>query len=441
MEESLPVNPAVLFVDDEAGILSSLRRLTLDEDFRILTASSGEEGLRRLREEAEVGVIVSDQRMPGMNGAEFLARSREIAPEALRIVLTGYADIHAAVAAINEGGACRYISKPWDDQELVQILRDAVRTYALQQENRRLNAIIQRQNEELKDWNERLKSRVLQQTAEIRRRNEDLHAANSRLKRNFQTTLEAFSSLIELQAKELRNHTRNVARLSLEIARQLDFTAEQLEELQIAALLHDIGEIGNPPRIAGKDIYSLEKDDLELYMQHAVRGQAAIDRIEDLRGAGLLIRHHHERFDGGGFPDGAAGAQIPLGSRIIALADFIDRRIAERQREGADNLIDLVREEVRSRSGTWFDPALVDLAVQPLREAYAEMQPQSGLVERVLPATRLEEGMLLVEDLYSGTGLLLLHKGARLEEKNIAAILRYHELDPFPEGIRVLTTG
>ncbi|WP_291316625.1 response regulator [Desulfuromonas sp.] len=106
----------VLFVDDEKSILNALQRLLMEEDYEVITANSGEEGLEILREEERIGLIVSDQRMPGLSGAQFLEQAKEMAPEALRIMLTGYADINATIDAINKGGACRYISKPWDDQ-------------------------------------------------------------------------------------------------------------------------------------------------------------------------------------------------------------------------------------------------------------------------------------------------------------------------------------
>src|SRR5512143_3889480 len=108
-----PAEVKVLFVDDELNILRSLERLFMDEAFTVTTAGSGEEGLSLLRDDPAFGLIVSDQRMPGMNGVEFLSRAREIAPEALRIVLTGYADLNATMDAINRGGAYRYITKPW----------------------------------------------------------------------------------------------------------------------------------------------------------------------------------------------------------------------------------------------------------------------------------------------------------------------------------------
>jgi len=158
----------VLFVDDEENILRSIKRLFMEESYEVLTTNSGEKALELLKDGQDIGLIVSDQRMPGMLGADLLKQASEISPDTLRIILTGYTDINAAIDAINKGGAYQYITKPWKDDELIQIVRDAVYRYSLIRENKRLTEIVKRQNEELKQWNDQLQYRVQEQTIEIR---------------------------------------------------------------------------------------------------------------------------------------------------------------------------------------------------------------------------------------------------------------------------------
>ena len=165
--QNTPLPVQVLCVDDEENILRSLRRLFIDEEFEIITALSGQEGLEVLATTQNVGVIVSDQRMPGMLGSEFLHACRTAAPDAVRILLTGYSDLTSTIDAINKGGLSRYLGKPWNDEELLMVVRDAVKQYALILENRRLNTIVQQQNEELQEWNRNLKARVLKQTKSL----------------------------------------------------------------------------------------------------------------------------------------------------------------------------------------------------------------------------------------------------------------------------------
>jgi len=150
----------VLFVDDEENILRSIKRLLMEESYEVLTAKSGEEALELLKDGQNIGLIASDQRMPGMQGVDLLKQASEISPDTLRIMLTGYSDINAAIDAINKGGAYQYITKPWKDGELIQTVRDAVYRYSLIRENKRLTEIVKGQNEEKKKWND--------QTIEIR---------------------------------------------------------------------------------------------------------------------------------------------------------------------------------------------------------------------------------------------------------------------------------
>ncbi|GAB4562620.1 MAG: response regulator [Geothermobacteraceae bacterium] len=425
----------VLFVDDEANVLSSLRRLTIDEEFETLTANSGAEGLSVLETGENIGLIVSDQRMPQMSGAEFLARAREMLPEVPRIVLTGYADIEAAMAAINEGGACRYIKKPWDNDELLQIVRGELERYRLLLENRHLQKVIEEKNEQLAAWNANLKKRVLEQTAEIRQKNELLADQNSGLKWALRGTIEALSTLVEQRDPKASGHANNVAAISEAMARALDLPDEEVETIVEAALLHDIGKVALPENLLGTTQDDLAGDDLARYMRHPVIGQLAIDKIERLRPAGLLVRHHHEWFDGGGGPDHLAGEKIPLGARIIALADRVDHLLS-----GKTDLahIKAALRKVEDQLGSRFDPDLFKFVRQPAVEHYGKMICSGDKVGAILKPPELRSGMVLAENLISGSGLMLLKEGTVLEKKHLDSIMRYHMIDPFPGGITVL---
>ncbi|MEW6427861.1 MAG: response regulator [Thermodesulfobacteriota bacterium] len=142
-------NPTILFVDDEVNILRTLQRLFMDDAYDIVTAASGDAALALLRDGLRPAVVVSDQRMPGMDGAELLAEVRRLQPDCTRIILTGYADINAAVDAINLGEVYRYILKPWENEELKLAIRSAVERNRLVEENARLTAELAAMNEEL----------------------------------------------------------------------------------------------------------------------------------------------------------------------------------------------------------------------------------------------------------------------------------------------------
>lgn len=425
----------VLFVDDEENILKALRRLVSDEDFEVLLAHSGEEGLDVLRTTEEIAIIVSDQRMPGLSGVDFLQQARGLAPDAARILLTGYADITATIEAINKGGAHRYISKPWDDRELLLSLREAVRSYRLERENRKLSELVRKQNEELREWNAGLKSRVMEQTASIRGKITELHELNEKLRRTYRDTISAFSNLLELHDRYARNHCGNVASVSVSVARSRGLSDEEREEIRVAALLHDIGTIGVSDTLLHGDVTRMTEAEIHEYRSHSVRGQAAVDSIEALRPAGILIRHHHENFDGSGFPDRLAGTAIPLGARIIAIADALDRMISETP--GNDS-IGKALDTVRASLGSRFDPELFPLFEEPVCGRYGGQAGDGDTVEVEILPRHLRPGMKIARQVRSGTGLLLLGAGEYLDEGKIVSLIRFFDIDPPQGGVAVL---
>jgi len=171
--------PIVLLVDDEPNILKTLRRLFMEDDYDIHTAGNGREGLAVLEDGLKPAIIISDQRMPEMGGAEFLAKAKVLVPESIRMVLTGYADINAAVTAINEGGIYRYILKPWNDDDLRQTVREAVRYYHLLAENKALSEELGEKNLRLSQANERLEEMVRLRTAELRQKVRELEGRDT----------------------------------------------------------------------------------------------------------------------------------------------------------------------------------------------------------------------------------------------------------------------
>jgi response regulator RpfG family c-di-GMP phosphodiesterase len=422
----------ILFVDDEENVLRSLKRLFMSEDYTVLTALSGPDGLAVLKE-VEVPVIVSDQRMPIMTGAEFLEKSRELSPDSVRIILTGYADVEAAIGAINRGGAYRYVSKPWNDNELLLVIKDAFDKYRLVKENKYLTELTIQQNGELKKWSTELEFYVQQHTIELTNQNKELKKLNAKLKNNVSEVLGSLSGLIELRNRSMRNHSNNVALLSKSIAEEIGLTSPETETIAVGAQLHDIGKIGAPDIILIKNIDELSSDEMAEYVKHPIRGQAAIDGIEDFRGPGILVRHHHEWYNGKGFPDGLKGENIPIGARIISIADSLDRTL-----QGEMRSIDTALIQIKSMLASQFDAALYASLEKAARKLFSSII-RNDIVEIELNTKDLSPGMILSRDVSTGTGLLLLRKGTVLNEKNIETLKRAVYLDPSKRGIFVTT--
>ncbi len=168
----------VLCVDDEPNILTALKRLLRKEAYRLMTCSGGEEGLKILAE-TKVHVIISDQRMPGMNGVELLRRVKESYPDIIRIILTGYTEVDSITKAINEGHIYKFFLKPWNDHHLTLEIRQAIEQYALMEDNRRLYDMTAKQNEELKGINENLEKIVAERTESLALQNQALQLSQA----------------------------------------------------------------------------------------------------------------------------------------------------------------------------------------------------------------------------------------------------------------------
>lgn len=426
----------VLFVDDEENVLRALKRLFLDEPYELFTALSGREALEQMQV-YDFAVIVSDQRMPEMSGAEFLGQAKEIQPEALRIVLTGYADVQAAINAINQGGAYRYITKPWNDNDLILMIRDAAETFRLKQENRYLTQLTRRQNEELKGWNTQLEVMVQEQTLDIQNKNKELEQLNQKLEKNFRKSIEAFSGLIEMREKSVSNHSKNVAALARQIAVSMKCMNEEVSTILVAALLHDIGKIGISDAILLKQEEAMSDAEFAEYRRHPVRGQVAVEAIDGFHDVGLLIRHHHECVDGSGYPEGLKRSAIPQGSRIIAIADAVDR-MANSGIATAVNFQKAMK-HVEFYLDTRYDRSIYQHLAPILRQKIEALEKQgTAQVEEIeLPPSRLSDGMVLTRDVRSGTGLLILAGGVLLNQKIIGALQRYYRMDPPKTGVFV----
>jgi response regulator RpfG family c-di-GMP phosphodiesterase len=166
MADETPILRTVLLVDDEANITNALKRTLRRDGYNILTANSGAEGLNLLAIH-EVGVIISDQRMPQMAGVEFLRKVKTFYPKTMRIVLSGYTELESVTTAINEGAIYKFLTKPWDDEQLRLNIREAFDRYEMEQENRRLAIELQNANDKLKLLNQNLEQQVTDKTREI----------------------------------------------------------------------------------------------------------------------------------------------------------------------------------------------------------------------------------------------------------------------------------
>ncbi|WP_163559282.1 HD domain-containing phosphohydrolase [Halomonas sp. NO4] len=426
MTDSPPLVATLLLVDDEPHVLSALRRELRREGYRLLTADNGKTALERMAEEC-IDAIISDALMPGMDGIELLAQVQRDWPECLRLLLTGKADLNAAVRAINEGRIYHYIAKPWDATELRQTLRLALSHQQAERERQRLETLTRAQNRELVALNANLEQRVADRTAELQQTANMLDAAYGDLEQSYVTATRVFASLINQRLPRHLQTNATVGNLLTAFAEQLGLDEESQRDLQMAAALYNLGKLTWNDHLLTTPSERLFAADRDAYRRYPETGESLLMALEHLEGTATIIRHHRERWNGSGFPDHLKEQAIPYGARLLSLAvDFIELQrgmILPRKvpRHSALALLEKF-------AGRVYDPALV----APFVELCLEQAPDLGVGGRKvlsLEPRKLEPGMQLAQDLHSPAGMLLLNQGKELSRGLIDKLIRLEELE------------
>lgn len=313
----------LLIVDDEQANLRLLERL-FSSEYECFIASSGPAAIKVL-EQHDVAIIITDQRMPGMSGIELLKATATLRPHMVRILLTGYTDVDALVETINCGLVYMYFTKPWNNDDL------------------------------------KLKVMRARDHYENNRKRSSLVLANERLGQTVQAlTLGIVKSLVEMarsRNEDEYNHALRVCKHTSAIASKLDLSEKEINELATAALLHNLNlseGLITPRNRGGVESAALQT--------HAECELGLLESIPELANVADMIRMQRENFDGSGSPTGLGAEQIPLGSRIIRIADEYDLLL--RPKASAPMLHAEAMRFLSQRSGKQFDPAVVEVMSQ-----------------------------------------------------------------------------
>jgi putative two-component system response regulator len=326
--------PVVLVIDDDRALREAMAK-ALGEHYIVHSADSGAHGLAALRE-FRVELILLDIGLPDMSGVDVVPQALEADPDVAVLMVTACDDA-ATAAQCMQLGAVDYLTKPFELNDVLRAVRMALRRRSTQLENRKMG-----------QW---LTEEVSRLTCDVRREQE----------RNQQltlTTLEALVTALEAKDPYARGHSARIADLAVTVADRLGLSDEEIEVLRTAGRLHDVGNIGIRESVLHKP-GALTNEEFEHVKQHVVIGVRILAPIKTLTPVVELVRYHHERWDGKGYPDGIAGDAIPLGARILAAAEVYDALTSTRPYQAT-----LSAEEARTRiheiSGHALDPAISD---------------------------------------------------------------------------------
>ena len=338
----------VLVVDDELAACRLLSILLGPPDYYCATASNGEEALLSLQRQP-FDAVISDLKMPGMSGMELLSEVRRRHPHVAFLVTTGVDDVDVGVEAMRSG-ADDYLVKPLLESVVVASLGRALHKQRLEQQ--------------VENYRQHLEEMVVERTAQ-------LQTALQQVEGSYEDTLRALGAAIDLRDSETAGHSQRVCRYSLEIARAMSWSDQQLGSLARGAYLHDIGKLGVPDDILLKP-GPLTADERTLMQQHVQIGFELVKGIPFLVDAAEIILTHHERHDGSGYPRGLKAEEIPPGARIFAVADSFDAITSDRPYRRASPF-DAGRETIRREADRLFHPEIVSVFSSIPAETWSTM--------------------------------------------------------------------
>jgi putative two-component system response regulator len=334
METQRIANPelSLLFVDDERRILDSFRLLLGDFGYRVTTASDADEA-GRLVSRSKFDIIFLDQHLGNIRGLELMRVLAVMDPEAYFVIITANNSPELAVEALKRGAA-DFIGKPFSAADIIKSIEYVIKKRELDIEKKEMVVTLEKL---------------------VERKNEELKAV-------FYNVLTSFAQAMEKRDYGTYGHCRRVSQIACLIAAALDLGDEERTSLKAASMLHDIGKIGISDFVLGK-AGVLTTDEWSLIKHHPEKGVEILRPIKQFSPILPSILHHHENYDGSGYPHGLAGKEIPLISRIIAIADAYDAMYSDRPYRSAGDRDRVLGELIRC-AGSQFDPEIVRAFVE-----------------------------------------------------------------------------
>jgi putative nucleotidyltransferase with HDIG domain len=346
----LPQTKRVLVVDDEPWITEVLCA-ELDLHGFLADATNDSTEVMEMLAAKSYDLAILDITMPDPDGLALLAQIQERYPYLAVLMLTALSDAETATQAMREG-ASDYVVKPYRTPQLLMRIERALERSGLLLEQHQIRQLLER--------------RVSEQTRTIDEQSEQLGSMLDRVLSTYQATVKALEAALDVRDQSAPGHCRRVARLAVRLAARMGFSGQDLVTMEYGALLHDIGKLGIEDRILMKP-GRLTDEEMDTMRRHPEIGCQIVGHIDFLRDALPIIRHHHEWYSGGGYPDGLAGSEIPLLARIFSVTDAFDAQTNQRP-YNVVNSVEGALENLRKSKGVTCDPQVVDEFITMIQE-------------------------------------------------------------------------
>ncbi len=424
----------ILCVDDEKNILVSLRRVFRKEGYEIFLAEGGAEGLEILEKEP-INLIISDMRMPHMDGAKFLSLAKNIRKNIPSILLTGFADQESTIRAINEGEISAYVSKPWEDTDLKLKVSSLLKLARLEREKEKLILLTHTQNKKLRDWNKKLNEKVEARVSELRQTEGMLDKAYEELSNSYDAVVKLLSHAICAREHMLNREFPDLPIMAQKLAKAAELDDYIAKQIYYSSLLFELGKLALAEKLLVTPIEMLSTDEYNQLMTYPSIGASVLSDIANFKDAARIIENHAEYIDGSGGPKGIKCADIPIGCKVLSIVkDYY--LLQSGNYDGIKYTTKDARNFIIERMGKLYDEKLAklffDLSIQDDRE-------KEVINEQIVNSRQLQPGMVLSRDCTNGKGLLLLNKGVTLNEVTIKKLIAFEKAYDFPLRAYVLS--
>ena len=438
----------LLFVDDDPAMVKVVGKIlenALGPDvIEFHEAISGEKGFQKA-ETLNPDIIMCDINLPGINGFDFCRKIRKAGFHSTVILISAYDEKEDFAIHAKEAGADSFLTKPIKKGELLFAVNFVLRIDHLSrtvlQKNQELKESLNRlqqahekmsgMNDELQEDQRRLKDNlkeILRMNAQFEAQNAQISSMNLELEERFDSTVGLLTNIIELNQYKHRGHSERVAEISLFIGRKMGLEGKDLQNLKTAARLHELGIVSLPRDETLEE--ALDEGKSRKFTSHPLVAEMLLKGFPGLEAVADLIRHMHENVDGSGKPDGLVGEEIPLGSRILSAASFYDHCRVSNPKSSLQDLL----KRVDGETGKLFDENVVSVLSEYERSQSAAKNQRTILCS----VFALKEGMELVSDIYSESGINLLRKGTVLNQEMVNKILKFNNVDPVAGQVEVI---
>ena len=413
--------PKVLLLDDEVEILKALKRV-LRKSYEISLFEKGEEALSEIQK-IKPDLIISDMRMPGMDGATFLTKAKELHSNSKRILLTGYSDMESTVKAINDGEIYSYISKPWKNEEIILVLSNAYNLLTAEREKRRLSLELETKNEELKVLNDSLSEENTQTKQDLMVAVQSSEKSQLRLKKTYQQLIQLATNLCERAIGQDNGHAHRVAAQARYIAKTLKLEPSTCIHTYVAGLLHEVGKSKIDQQLLTKPILNMDSQQIKDYCEYTSLGSELLSPIPNFASVGFTIRFLEEHMDGNGYPDQLQKDEIPIASRILSIVSDFDN-YCQGKFTGEIQTCAEAKQYLTEMAGHKYDGKVLKLYLEMLS---AMPTDEEVPIEYAVNANQLTPSLTITRDVEHPKVGLILVKGNKLTQEQVLKLNQISE--------------